>query len=86
MDRDCNKCIHHTAGACSSWHCEMMTIEDFRNKVVDDIVERLEGRKKTALDKVNPSIMIVSKYDLQEFTDMCFDEAIGIVRNAGKGE
>lgn len=41
MNRDCNKCIHHTSGACSSWDCEMMTLEDYRNKVIDEFLKDL---------------------------------------------
>lgn len=45
MERECNKCIHHTSGRCSSWDCKMQTVEDVnreaRNKGIDDFAERL---------------------------------------------
>lgn len=45
MDRECNKCIHHTSGMCSSWDCKMQTVEDLkretREKAIDDFVEAL---------------------------------------------
>ena len=45
MDRECNKCIHHTSGMCSSWDCKMQTVEDLkretREKAIDDFVETL---------------------------------------------
>ena len=42
--RDCNKCIHHISGSCSAWKCEMQTLEDYRNKVIDEFAERLKER------------------------------------------
>lgn len=39
--RDCNKCIHHISGSCSAWECEMQTLEDYRNKVIDEFAERI---------------------------------------------
>lgn len=39
--RDCNKCIHHISGSCSAWECEMQTLEDYRNKAIDEFAERL---------------------------------------------
>lgn len=40
MNRDCNKCIHHTSGACSSWDCEMLTLEDYKAKVIDEFAKK----------------------------------------------
>lgn len=42
MDRNCNKCIHHTSGLCSKWDCEMTTLEDYRDKVIDEFAERIK--------------------------------------------
>lgn len=39
MERDCKKCIHHISGACSAWECNMETLEDYRNKVIDEAME-----------------------------------------------
>lgn len=39
--RDCNKCIHHISGSCSAWECEMQTLEDYRNKIIDEFANRL---------------------------------------------
>lgn len=41
MDRNCNKCIHHISGQCCKWDCEMETLDDFRNKVIDEFAEVL---------------------------------------------
>ena len=41
MNRDCNKCIHHISGMCSKWECEMTTLEDYRNKAIDEFAEKL---------------------------------------------
>ena len=40
--RDCNKCIHHISGNCDAWDCEMQTLEDYRNKVIDEFAERIK--------------------------------------------
>ena len=39
--RDCNKCLHHISGSCSAWECEMQTLEDYRNKIIDEFANRL---------------------------------------------
>lgn len=48
--RDCNKCIHHISGSCSAWECEMQTLEDYRNKVIDEFAERLHSKITTEID------------------------------------
>lgn len=39
MSRDCKKCIHHISGSCDAWECNMKTLEDYRNKVIDEVLE-----------------------------------------------
>ena len=39
--RDCNKCIHHISGSCSAWECEMQTLEEYRNEVIDEFAEKI---------------------------------------------
>lgn len=41
MERNCQKCIHHISGLCSKWNCEMQTLEDYRNKVIDEFAEEI---------------------------------------------
>lgn len=41
MNRDCNKCIHHISGKCDAWECDMKTLEDYRDKIIDRFVSRL---------------------------------------------
>lgn len=48
--RDCNKCIHHISGSCSAWECEMQTLEDYRNKVIDEFAERLHLKITAEID------------------------------------
>lgn len=48
--RDCNKCIHHISGSCSAWECEMQTLEDYRNKVIDEFAERLHSKITAEID------------------------------------
>ena len=48
--RDCNKCLHHISGSCSAWECEMQTLEDYRNKVIDEFAERLHLKITAEID------------------------------------
>lgn len=47
MDRNCDKCIHHTSGMCDSWDCKMQTVEDLkkevREKAIEEFAERIRG-------------------------------------------
>ena len=48
---------------------------------MEEAVAELENAMKTALDKVKlPIPIVISKQSLQEVVDMCFAEAISIVR------
>ena len=49
----------------------------------EKVVEQLKETRKTALNKVKMPIIIVCKYDLQEFADICFEESIDIVKKGG---
>lgn len=53
MERNCDKCIHHTSGNCDSWDCKMQTVEDVKNEAVNEyvkmVVEELEKRKQEYL-------------------------------------
>ena len=42
MDRDCDKCVYHTAGSCSKFDCEFTTVADIRNKAIDDFEEAID--------------------------------------------
>lgn len=46
IERNCNKCIHHTSGMCDSWDCKIQTVEDVKkeavNKYAKVVVEELE--------------------------------------------
>lgn len=51
---------------------------------VEKVVEQLENLKNFGLYKVrNNLVMVIRKKDLKEFTDLCFGEAIEIVRKGG---
>lgn len=62
-------------------------IENELEKIVafdtEKVVEQLKETRKTALNKVKMPIIIVCKYDLQEFADICFEESIDIVKKGG---
>lgn len=36
--RECDKCVYHTTGQCSKWDCEPTSIEDIKNKTIDDFL------------------------------------------------
>lgn len=40
MERNCQRCIHHISGLCSKWDCEMQTLEDYKDKVIDELLEK----------------------------------------------
>ena len=52
IERNCNKCIHHTSGMCDSWDCKMQTVEDVKKEAVNEyvkaVVEELEDRVNEA--------------------------------------
>lgn len=50
MNRDCNKCIHHTTGTCSNFNCEFATADDVRNKAIDDFVKAVEDAELVFVD------------------------------------
>ena len=39
MERNCDKCIHHTSGDCDSWDCKMQTVEDVKKEAVNEYVK-----------------------------------------------
>lgn len=39
MERDCKKCVHHISGNCDAWECNMQTLKDYRNAVIDEFAE-----------------------------------------------
>lgn len=42
MDRDCKNCVYHSNGSCSQWDCNFTTVNDVRNKAVDDTVKAIK--------------------------------------------
>lgn len=46
MDRNCDKCIHHTSGMCDSWNCKMQTVEELvketRAKAIEEFAEKMK--------------------------------------------
>lgn len=42
MDRDCKNCVYHSSGSCSQWDCNFTTVNDVRNKAVDDTVKAIK--------------------------------------------
>ena len=88
MDRNCDKCIHHTSGMCSSWDCKMQTVEDVKKEAVKEFVEA----KVAELEKLKESVFGCddTKCSKCKYKSQCFnvdkghkvalDKAISIVR------
>lgn len=67
MDRDCNNCIYHTSGMCRKWNCEMTTLEDYRNKVIDEFAEALKNKLVLRYGHATPT----EQYVAIQATDWC---------------
>ena len=54
MDRNCDKCIHHTSGMCDSWDCKMQTVEglkkEVREKAIEEFAVALKEKCKEKMD------------------------------------
>ena len=54
MDRNCDKCIHHTSGMCDSWDCKMQTVEglvkETREKAIEEFAVALKEKCKEKMD------------------------------------
>ena len=61
--RDCNKCIHHISGSCSVWKCKMQTLEDYRNKAIDEFAEALRLK---CLDSVYKEVSLYTVLKIAE--------------------
>lgn len=44
MERNCQICIHHISGLCSKWDCEMQTLEEYRNRAIDEFAEKIKKK------------------------------------------
>lgn len=55
MNRDCNKCIHHISGKCDAWVCDMKTLKDYKNGIIDEFKERLKKKILEEIDDVSES-------------------------------
>lgn len=64
--RDCNKCIYHISGSCSAWECEMQTLEDYRNKVIDEFAKRLKEKSIDMEHLGNDTYGSISWRDIDE--------------------
>ena len=71
MNRECNKCIHHTSGMCDSWDCKMQTVEDLkkeaREKGIDDFAKLLHeicGMEKG--DEKYPDMLYLHRTKIDE--------------------
>lgn len=49
MDRDCNNCIHHMTGSCSKFNCDFVTVDDVRNKAIDEFAKAIISRLTDAI-------------------------------------
>ena len=96
IERNCNKCIHHTSGDCDSWDCKMQTVEDVKKKAVNEyaksVVEELEERTDFLKDctkygnkNAEQQAESYSTMMMYEVADLV-DDLIEIVKAGGKNE
>lgn len=62
MNRDCKNCVYHSSGSCSKWDCEFTTVDDVRNKAIDDFVEAIDKE-----DREEP--LILDMYTIKEIAE-----------------
>lgn len=43
-DKNCNKCVYHTSGKCSSWECLPTTLKDVEKATVDTLLKMVERK------------------------------------------
>lgn len=66
MERECNKCIHHTSGMCDSWECKMQTVEDVKREAV-------KGFKETVVAELEAFARENDREPNAGFIDMCIE-------------
>lgn len=71
MDRNCNKCIHHTSGSCSAWECKgTVTVEDVKADAIDEAIHSLDNCVATChedyIDGIHFSIGVLQELKEQE--------------------
>lgn len=64
MERNCQKCIHHISGLCSKWECEMTTLEDYRDKVIDEFASELANKDNIVKHDIDELMESSGHYDL----------------------
>ena len=84
MERNCNKCIHHTSGNCDSWNCKMQTVEDAKKEAVNEYVKSVVEELETIKDGYDHSC-IDNTYQrgVQDGAKWMKNKAIEIVKQGG---
>ena len=92
IERNCNKCIHHTSGDCDSWDCKMQTVEDVKKEAVDEyakaVVEELENNSFITVknEEVKTKRKDIPSYISVEKEVVLLKDAIEIVKQGGVRE
>ena len=79
MDRNCDKCIHHTSGMCSSWDCKMQTVEDVKKEAVKEYVEAVVAELEKYM-KASEKDYVLFQLTSALGEMRAFEKAISIVR------
>ena len=80
MERECNKCIHHTSGMCSSWDCKMQTVEDVKKESRAQAITEFAERVKRYVDcghLCHPTELRWSDFSVTEMIDRIATELKG---------
>lgn len=83
MERNCDKCIHHTSGMCDSWDCKMQTVEDVKKEAVKEYVETVVAELEKMRNREAQGCSDVKHEICCKYSDcgLCLmDRAISIVR------
>ena len=84
IERNCNKCIHHTSGDCDSWDCKMQTVEDVKKEAVNEYVKAVVEELETIKDGYdNSCIDNAYQRGVQDGAKWMKNKAIEIVKQGG---
>lgn len=84
IERNCNKCIHHTSGNCDSWDCKMQTVEDVKKKAVNEYLEAVvEELHENASRYTKKYVTPYGNNGYRDVKAISVNKAIEIVKQGG---
>lgn len=86
MERNCDKCIHHTSGMCDSWECKMQTVEDVKKEVREKTIEEFVEKLKESMEKKYRHLIDVDRDGFEWLTTEAVETHIEETLKELKGE